>query len=129
MFGKEFSNIGKKKNQTLTLNGKTFLSGGQKYIPLLRGADGKVSVEPVNNRFWDYSKAYDDKIEDLYQVTLSASYKWNRPKTTHEIFINLDNITNNESKLTEYYDETKPDKTGYTSQFGFFPNLLYRVYF
>ncbi len=129
LFGKEFSNIGKKKNQTLTLNGKTFLSGGQKYIPLLRGADGKVSVEPVNNRFWDYSKAYDDKIEDLYQVTLSASYKWNRPKTTHEIFINLDNITNNESKLTEYYDETKPDKTGYTSQFGFFPNLLYRVYF
>jgi hypothetical protein len=31
--------------------------------------------------------------------------------------------------MGEYYDENKPDKVGYITQFGFVPNLMYRVYF
>lgn len=33
------------------------------------------------------------------------------------------------AKMAEYYDESKPGKVGYTTQFHFFPNLMYRVYF
>ena len=127
--GKEFVGLGKKQNQTLEKKKKIFFSGGQKYIPLLRDEQGNLAVEPSTGAFWDYDKAYNDKIEDIYQITLSASYKWNKPKTTHELFLNLDNLTNTKGKLSEYYDESEPGSVGYVTQFGFFPNLMYRMYF
>ena len=127
--GKVFDKLGKKKNQTLTLNAKIFFGGGKRIIPLLRDGQGTIAVDPVNGRYWDYKKAYDSKIEDTYNIIISASYKFNRPRTTHEIFVNLDNVTGVKGKLSEYYDTNKPNSTGYITQFGFFPNLMYRVYF
>lgn len=127
--GKEFVGWGKKQNQTFGLNAKVFFGGGKKIIPLLRDNSGQLAVDPEQNRFYDYEKAYEDKIEDIYTVTISFSYKWNRSKTTHEVFMNLDNITNNQGKLSEFYDESEPNSIGYVKQFGFFPNLMYRVYF
>ena len=113
----------------MNLNSKIFFGGGQKYIPLLRDSKGNLAVDPANNKFWDYEKAYDVKFDDIYKVSLSASYKWNKQRVTHELFINLDNITDAKGKLSEYYDEKKPDKIGYVTQFGLFPNLMYRLYF
>ncbi len=127
--GKEFPNLGRKQNQTLGLNAKLFFGGGRKIIPLLRDAQGNLAVDPANNRYWNYEKAYENSIEDVYQVIVSASYKWNKPSATHELFLNLDNVTNNKGKISEFYDESEPNKTGYVTQFGFFPNLMYRVYF
>ncbi len=129
LFGKEFVNRGKKRNQTLGLNVRVFFGGGRRILPLLRDPQGKLAVDVANNRYWDYAKAYDEKIEDLYQITLSASYKWNKPKTTHELFLNLDNISNQKGRISEFYDEDEPGSIGYLTQFGFFPNLMYRVYF
>jgi hypothetical protein len=129
LMGKEFGNLGKKKNQTLSLNGKIFYGGGKKIIPLLRDAQGNVAVDTDNNNYWDYEKTYEDKLEDIYQITVSASYKFNKPKATHEIFINLDNVTNTKGKISEYYDESEPNSVGHLTQFGMFPNLMYRVYF
>lgn len=129
LFGKEFMKLGKKKNKSLSLNAKIFYGGGKRYIPLLRDASGKVAVDPANGKFWDYSKAYDKKLDDIFAATLSISYKINKRKTTHEIYLNIDNITNNQSKLTEYYDASKPNSIGNVKQFGLFPNLIYRVYF
>lgn len=129
LFGKEFYNLGKKRNRTLSLNAKVMFAGGKKIIPLLRDNQGNLAVDPENNQFWDYDKAYEKKIEDIYMVTLSASYKFNKPKATHEIFINLDNLTNTKGKLSEHYDEKEPNSVGYVTQFGLFPNLMYRVYF
>jgi hypothetical protein len=127
--GKEFKNLGKYHNQTLALNAKIFIEGGQRYIPLLRDAQGNVAVDPANDKYWDYKKAYDNKFENIYQINLSVSYKFNRLKATHEIFLDLMNITDNKSRMSEYYDETKAGKIAYLTEFGFFPNLMYRVYF
>jgi hypothetical protein len=127
--GKEFTNLGKKKNQTLGINAKIFFGGGKKVLPLLRDEQGDLAVDAENNSYWDYNKAYDSKIEDIYQVTVSASYKWNKPKATHELFLNIDNLTNTRGKLSEYYDESEVNSVGHVTQFGMFPNLMYRVYF
>ncbi len=129
LVGKEFANLGKKNNQTLNLNAKLFFGGGQKYIPLLRDAQGNLAVDPANNKFWDYKKAYEKSIEDIYKVTVSASYKWNNPKVTYELFLNLDNLTDAKGKLSEYFDEKSPGGVGYVTQFGLFPNLMFRLYF
>lgn len=127
--GKEFTKLGRKQNKTLGINAKVFFGGGRKIIPLLRDAQGNLAVDAANNRYWDYKKAYDTKIEDAYFVNLSISYKINKPGATHEIFVNFDNLTNNKGKITEYYDEDKPNSIGHLTQFGFFPQLMYRVYF
>ena len=129
LLGKEFTKMGKKKNQTMGLNAKAFFGGGKKIIPLLRDANGNLAVDEANNNFWDYSKAYENDIEDIYQINLSVSYKWNRPKATHELFLILDNVTGNRGRSGEYYDTAEPNSIGYVKQFGFFPNLMYRVYF
>ncbi|MEI6089411.1 MAG: TonB-dependent receptor [bacterium] len=127
--GKEFDKLGKKQNKTLSLNAKVLFSGGQRYIPLLRDANGNLAVEPENNRFWDYSKAYDNTLNDFFTLNFSVSYKINLPHTTHEIFLDLNNLTNNQGNLSEYYDAGKPGKIGYITQGSFLPNLMYRVYF
>ena len=127
--GKEFPGLGKKKNQTLGLNAKVFFGGGRKIIPLLRDAQGNLAVDPTNNRYWDYEKAFETSLENPYQILVSASYKWNNPQATHELFLNIDNVTNNKGRIMEFYDESEPGKIGHMTQFGFFPNLMYRVYF
>ncbi|TAH40289.1 MAG: TonB-dependent receptor [Bacteroidetes bacterium] len=129
LVGKEFTHLGRKKNQTLNLNTKIFFGGGKRYIPLLRDAQGNLAVDPANNKFWDYEKAYEKKFEDIYQVNVSASYKWNKNKVTHELFLTLNNVTNAKAKLSEYYDEKLPGSIGHVTQFQFFPNLMYRLYF
>jgi len=129
LVGKEFENLGKKNNQTLGLNGKLFFGGGKKVLPLLRDDQGNLTVDAENNSYWDYDRAYENKIEDIYQITVSASYKWNKPRATHELFLNIDNLTNTRGKLSEYYDESKENSIGYVTQFGIFPNLMYRVHF
>ena len=129
LFGKEFPKLGKKDNQTLGINAKVFFGGGRKIIPLLRDDAGELAVDVENGQFFDYEKAYDTKLEDVYNVILSASYKWNLKKTTHEAFLNLDNVTSTKGKISEFYDEDEPDSIGYMAQFGFFPNVMYRVYF
>ena len=127
--GKEFTKLGKKDNQTLTLNAKVFFSGGRKILSLLRDANGNLAVDPDTESYWDYENAYTNKLDDLYSILISASYKWNRKKATHEIYLTLDNLTNSKKRITEYYDEREIGNIGNDRQFGIFPNLQYRVYF
>jgi hypothetical protein len=127
--GKEFTQLGKKHNKTLGINARFFMGGGQKVLPILRDAQGNAAVDTANNQYWDYAKAYENDLEDIYQITLSVSYKIARKSATHELFLNLENITNNKGKLTEYYDQNASDGIGNTTQFGLLPNMMYRVYF
>ncbi len=127
--GKEFLNLGRKDNQALTINLKVFMGGGRKIIPLRRDDQGHLNVDPTNDRYWDYNKAYESSLNDLYQIDLSMNYKWNKLKTTHEFYLNIYDITDAKGRISEYYDETEPDNIGYITQVGLFPNLMYKVYF
>lgn len=127
--GKEFAGLGKQGNKTIGVNARFLFSGGQKIIPLLRNSTGDLVVDPANGNYWDYDRAFETSIQDISQLTLSASYKVERPRTTHELFINLENILDEKGKLTEYYDTNAPDSVAYTTQFGLLPNLMYRLYF
>jgi len=129
LFGKEFVKLGRKNNQTLGLNTKLFLSGGKNIIPLLRDEKGNLAVDPASNQFWDNDKAYQTSLGPISKLVVSVSYKWNKARTTHELFLNLDNVTNRQGKLTEYYDPSKPGSVGNTTQNGIRPNLMYRLYF
>lgn len=129
LVGKEFVNLGKKQNKTLGVNTRIYFRGGQPYLPLLRNAEGDLAVDPTSNSFWDYDNAYRKSMEDIYQINLSVSYKINKKNKTHEFYLDLQNLTGNLGKLNEYYDESEPGSIGHITQFGFFPNLMYKFYF
>ncbi len=129
LFGKEYTRLGKHNNQTLTLNFKAFYSGGKRITPLLRNREGSLAVQPEEGLFYDERKPYDRRLEDLYQINISATYKWDKGNTTHELFLNIDNVTNHKGRIDEFYDVEEPESIGYLTQFGIFPNLMYRVYF
>jgi len=129
LWGKEFRNLGKRNNKTLAINVKSYLAGTRRYIPLLRDDNGNVAVNPEKNLYWDYEKAFDNELVHFFNTNLSISYKINRKKSSHELFLDLMNIVHNDAKLSEYYDESKPDKIGYEKPMFFLPNFMYRVYF
>ena len=129
LVGKEFSGLGKKKNQVFAANITTFFGGGRYYIPLLRDMSGNLAVDADNGLIFDFDKAYVNKLDNLKNITLSLSYKWNKKKTTHELFLNIDNLTNNQARLREYYDVDESGGVAYERQGGIIPNFLYRVYF
>lgn len=127
--GKEFKKLGKKQNKTLAINSKVFFGGGKRYIPLLRDAQGNVAVNAASDKYWDYRKAYNNRLDNIFQLNISVSYKINKANATHELFLDLMNLTNNQARISEYYDESQTNNIGYIKQFQFFPNLMYRVYF
>lgn len=127
--GKEFTGWGRKNNQTLSVNGKVFFGGGRRIIPLLRDSQGNLAVEPENNLYYDASRAYASSLDDILTITVSASYKWHKMHATHEVFLNIDNITDNRPRLGEYYAPEKSGGIGYQTPLGIFPNLMYRLYF
>lgn len=129
LVGKEFLNLGRKNNQALTINLRVFIGGGRKIIPLRRNDQGQLNVDPANDQYWDYDKAFESSLDDLYQIDLSMSYKWNNLKTTQEFYFNISNITAAKGRISEYYDESEADNIGYVTQIGLFPNLMYKVYF
>lgn len=128
IFGKEFNGLGQRNNQTLGLNFKVFAGGAQKIIPLLKDNEGNAAVNPATNEYFDYTQAFASGLDDLYMITLSASYKIERARSTHELFLNIENLTNYKGKLTEYYDTSSSNGISHTTMFGILPNLMYRVY-
>ena len=127
--GREFENLGKSGNQVLTLNTKIFFGGGRNIIPLLRDSDGNLAVDPANNRIWDYDRAYDTSLDNLYQIDLSLAYRWNKPKVAHELYFNIYDLTDARGRISEYYNENVPGGVDYVTQFGLFPNLMYKIFF
>lgn len=129
LVGKEFTRLGRKHNKTLSLDAKFFYGGGRKIIPLLRDENGDAAMDPLTGNYLNYGSAYEEGLDDVYHFTLSASYKVNRPNATHELFLCLNNPTNNRARIYEYYDADEPHSIGYFRQGAFWPNLMYRVYF
>ena len=129
LVGKEFAHLGKKKNKTFAIDAKVFLGGGKSIIPLLRDQSGKLAVDPASGRFYDYEKAYSKRLDNVFDMTINLSYKWSRPKTAHELFLSMNNLTNQQARLSEYYDVNEEGSIGYQTQIAFYPNLMYRLYF
>ena len=127
--GKEFAGLGRKQNKTLAFNARLFVGGGKKILPVLRDADGNAAVDLDNGEVWDTDRAFEGSIEDIYKLSFSTSYKWEKPKATHELLLNIDNLTDNRGKLTEFYDANATNGISHSTQFGVLPNLMYRIYF
>ncbi len=121
--GREFR-IGRNGNKKLLgVNAKVFYNGGRRYIP--------VMLEESRNKgetVYDYSRAWEERLDDIFQLNLSFSFRINRPRAGHELILDINNVTCAQGKTWEYYNEYT-DEIDYYRQLFMIPNIMYRIHF
>lgn len=118
--GKEFS-VG--KNSQLLLDLKTNLAGGRRYTPIDLATSQQLE-RPVlieNESFAKQHKAY-------FRTDFKITYRINRPKLSHELYFNVDNIFNTTNVFAEYYSTLSNDIVR-INQLGLFPTFMWKVVF
>ncbi|MCB0737105.1 MAG: TonB-dependent receptor [Bacteroidetes bacterium] len=122
LFGKEWQMGKEEKNRTFGMSSKVMLLGGQRYT----GVDLEKSIE--SGRTIRDEIPFSTKSEDIFQLNASVYYRVNRPKVSHEFKIDVQNATNNQAKLAEYYNPYTEELI-YGTQLAIIPNIMYRINF
>lgn len=120
--GKEWP-VGKEQRNTIGANGKVNFQGGnrQNAIDLEASREAGKTIVKENGIWADQALAY-------YRVDVGFRYTINRPRTTHSVMLDIQNVSNRQNVYSEYYDkETGNLEKSY--QTGIFPFLNYRVEF
>jgi hypothetical protein len=123
VLGKEFNLKSAKKNKTLAVNIKASLLGGNRYTPI----DLEQSILD-NETVLDKTQIYGAKGDDIFFLNLGMTYRINKNKVTHEIKLDIQNITNNQAAVGYYFDDTN-QKIGEYYQLSLIPNLMYILKF
>lgn len=121
--GKEFS-IGKpEKDRVMFMNSKVVLLGGGRYTPI----DLSSSID-AGHTIYDESRPLSSRGEDVFFVNFSIGIRRNKGKTTRELKLDANNITNNQALVREYYIQpTEEIEKSY--QLPMIPNLVYTFKF
>lgn len=119
--GKEFK-LGK-KGSVLALNIKLCNIGGRYLTPIDTAASHLKGAAVYQ---WD--KAFSDKQTDYFRTDLKIAYRKEYKRSTLEISIDLQNITNNKNIFNQTYDK-RTNRIVNNYQQGFFPVPLVRYTF
>lgn len=111
------------KNSTLTIDVRTVLAGGKRFIPvdltesLAQGRDVR-----------DYNNSFENRYDDYFRTDLRFGIRINRAKFNHEWGVDLQNVSGYQSIFMESYDARKNELYQIYQQ-GFVPMFLYRIQF
>ncbi len=120
--GKEYR-VGVGKRNLLGFNVKLVWNGGRKYSPIdlasSIGSGEQVTYEGLVNT---------SSTPQYFRVDVSSSFKYNRPKVTHSINLDIQNLTDRANLYHVYYDDYKK---GISRQYhtGLVPVLNYKLEF
>ncbi len=107
----------------LTFDSRFTWAGGNPYIPVDKDATIKYKVV-----LYDYDNAYSERLKDYLRLDLRIGFKMMYKKSTHEMALDIQNVTNRKNWYALNFDpNTGEDQVVY--QLGFFPVFLYRVTF
>ena len=84
--GKDFA-VGTKGNKTFGINAKFVLAGGQRFT----GIDEAASIAGQTAVF--STTPFTEKVKAYYRFDLGINYQWNKTKTTHNLSLNIQNLT------------------------------------
>ncbi|MCB0760409.1 MAG: TonB-dependent receptor [Flavobacteriales bacterium] len=113
---------------SIVTGGKVTMAGGRRYGPAdivaSNAAREVIYVDSLRNSL---------QFRDYFRADLKINVKWNRPKATHELGVDLVNITNQKNvlKLTYAPDESNDPQASIREEYqlGFLPIFFYRVDF
>lgn len=111
------------KNLRLTLDLKTVLAGGRRYVPI----DLEASIR-AGEEMRDWSRAYEDRHNDYFRTDFRVGVRLNGKRASQEWAIDLQNLTGFQSIFMQGYDIHKEEIYTVYQQ-GFIPMFLYRIHF
>lgn len=111
--GKEWM-VGRNKQNVLSLNGRIFFQGGDRYTPV---DEGKSMIE--HDIKFDETRAYSKKFDPSINGDISFSYRINKKKISHEFSI----------RMHFYQYNEKTHKIEKKDGSGLIPNISYKIYF
>lgn len=121
--GKEFQLGDKEKHKTLSINTRISLIGGKRYVPVLL-EESIAKGEGV----YDSDNAWEAKGDDIFLANLAISYRKDNKKVSHEIKLDVQNVTNNQGRVYGYYNNnTQSVQYGY--QLPILPVFSYMISF
>lgn len=123
LFGKEFYLMRGQKNKVLSVNAKISLYGARNFTPIDLNASNELGRTVL---FED--QAYSKKGDDIWKVDLGVTYSWNKSKTRQELKLDIQNLTDSQGKVDEYYNSTT-EKIDNSYQMPMFPVLMYTIEF
>ncbi len=120
--GKEFV-LGRNKQKLLGFNVKGIVNGGNRTTPI----DLDASIREMRT-IRDENRFLAESVGTYYRFDIGISYKINRPKATHSIMLDIQNVTNHLNIYQVYFNGSAGaiEKEYHT---GFFPVLNYRIEF
>ncbi len=121
--GKEFK-IGKpSKGRTLSIDTKAALIGGIRYTPI----DLEQSI--IQEReVRQETRPYSEKGNDIFKLDVSVSLRRNKMRTTRELKLEIQNVTNNQGLVTQYYNSRKKEIED-SYQMPILPVISYKIDF
>lgn len=124
LFGKEFIfSKNPDKTKILSLNARVSLIGARRFSPI----DLEESREYGYTRV-DESQAFTLRGDDIFIANFGIAYRINRRKTSQEIKLDIQNLTNNDGIVDHYYNNAT-DEIETIHQLGLLPNIMYTIEF
>jgi len=125
LVGKEFK---LNEKQVLSLGLKATLAGGHRFTPI----DTAASRKSNDVQYID-SQTNTLQLKDYFRLDAKINWKLNTKKFTHEIGLDLVNVTNNKNVLAQTYNRDGADHATNpivnTYQLGFLPIFYYKIDF
>ena len=112
-----------KDRSSININVRLALTGGRRIIP-----HNELRTFEERDDIYFYDRAYEERLKDYFRLDTRIGYKMNFKKATHELAIDIVNITNRANEFERVFDEgTNRIETQY--QQGFFITGFYRINF
>jgi hypothetical protein len=113
----------RKKNHILGFDVKFTFAGGNRYTPV----DMQETILH-NSAVYIDSLAFSKQFKNYQKIDIKLSYRINRKKVSHYIYIHIENILNHKNVLQQVYNNDKKTMVQ-DYQLGFFPYGGYRIEF
>ena len=118
--GKEFK-VGQRNN--INIDWKLTSAGGNYRIPI-----NLDKSKASGTGIYELDAAYSEKLNNYFRTDLKLSYRINRPRFTHEIALDIQNLMNTKNVFIQRYNARRGGlETEY--QLGIIPIPQYRVLF
>lgn len=112
--GKEFKI---KEKHVLALDVKATFAGGKRYVPV----DLAASIA-YGDEVRDGTQAYVKQYSPYFRLDVKPSYRLNTKRFTHEVSVDVQNVTRHDNVFQEIYDlNSKSIKTDYQLKFFIIP--------
>lgn len=120
---REFS-LGTRGKHSFTVGGKITLAGGKRFTP----------IDPAASDLAGEAVYIDDQrntmqFEPYFRADIKLNYRVNANKTTHEVGLDLINITSRKNVLKQTYISGAEPPVQETYQIGFLPIIYYKIDF